>query len=129
LGRRQPIHSLERAIGRLRCGGVGHRGALGETAPLHLASRFLFCGLAPASPYLLFYDLCILTVAAAFLVRDGLSRGFLPGERTAIMLCWFALFLVKMPIGAVVCSVMAFLCIRRIIVSRKDPALFAVAVH
>ena len=80
-----------------------------------------------ASPYLLLYDLCILTVAAAFLVKDGLSRGFLPGERTAMMLCWPALFLVKMPIGAVVCSLIAFLCMRLIMTCGKHhPALFAV---
>jgi Glycosyltransferase family 87 len=97
--------------------------------PFSLRAASLSVGSVLASPYLLFYDLCILTVAAAFLVRDGLSRGFLPGERTVLLVCWPALFLVKMPIGAVVCSAIAVLCIRRIIIFRKDRTSFAVAVH
>jgi Glycosyltransferase family 87 len=94
--------------------------------PFTLRAASFSVGSLLASPYLLFYDLCILTVAAAFLVKDCLSRGFLPGERTGMMLCWPALFLVKMPIGAVVCLVIAFICMRRIMVLRKDPALFTV---
>ena len=69
-------------------------------------------------PYILFYDLCILTVAVAFLVRDGMSRGFLPGERTVILICFAALFFVQVPIGPVVCTVLFFLTVRRILAYR-----------
>jgi hypothetical protein len=71
------------------------------------------------SPYILFYDLCILSIAVAFLVRDGLARGFLPGERTAILICFAALFLVQVPIGPVVCVTLFFLAARRIVVYRR----------
>jgi arabinofuranan 3-O-arabinosyltransferase len=82
--------------------------------PYKMRAAALCVGSIMVSPYALFYDLCILSIAVAFLVKDGLSRGFLPGERILLLLCWSALFLVKMPIGAVICAVLAFLCIRRI---------------
>jgi hypothetical protein len=82
--------------------------------PFNLRAASLCIGSVIVSPYVLFYDLCILSFAVAFLVKEGLSRGFLPGERTVILLCWPALFFVKAPIGAVVSSVLAFLCSRRV---------------
>jgi hypothetical protein len=45
------------------------------------------------TPYALTYDFCILSIAVAFLVKDGLGRGFLRGERTLIILCWGGLSL------------------------------------
>jgi hypothetical protein len=87
--------------------------------PYSLRAAALCVGSVIVSPYALFYDLCILSIAVAFLVKEGLSRGFLPGERTAIVLCWAALFLMKTPIGAIVCSVLVFFCIRRIMEYRR----------
>jgi arabinofuranan 3-O-arabinosyltransferase len=81
----------------------------------NLRAAALCVGSIMVSPYVLYYDLCILSIAVAFLVKEGVSRGFLPGERTALLLCWPALFLVKTPIGAVVCAILVFLCSRRII--------------
>ena len=86
----------------------------------NLRAASLCVGSVIVSPYVLFYDLCILSFAVAFLVNAGLSRGFLPGERTAILLCWPALFFVKAPIGAVVSSVLASLCSRRVM---DEPAI------
>jgi hypothetical protein len=71
------------------------------------------------SPYILYYDLCILSIAVAFLIRDGLMRGFLPGERTVILICFAALFLVQVPIGPVVCAALFSLAARRIVPYRK----------
>jgi arabinofuranan 3-O-arabinosyltransferase len=88
--------------------------------PYNLRAAALCVGSLMVSPYVLFYDLCILSIAVAFLVKEGLSRGFLPGERTAILLCWAALFLMKTPVGAIVCSVLVFLCVRRIMACRRD---------
>ncbi len=88
--------------------------------PYNLRAAALCVGSVLVSPYVLFYDLCILSIAAAFLVKEGLSRGFLPGERTGILLCWAALFLMKTPIGAIVYSILAFLCVRRIMAYRRD---------
>jgi len=47
-----------------------------------------------ATPYALSYDYCILSMAVAFLVKDGLARGFLRGERTIFIVSWigFSLF-------------------------------------
>jgi hypothetical protein len=87
--------------------------------PFSLKAAVLCIGSAMISPYILFYDLCVLSIAVAFLVRDGLARGFLPGERTAILICFAALFLVQVPIGPVVCVTLFFLAARRIVVYRR----------
>ena len=67
------------------------------------------------------YDLCILSIPVAFLVKDGLSRGFLAGERTAILICLVAFLLwlaPMMPVGPVVYPVILFLIVRRIVAAR-----------
>jgi arabinofuranan 3-O-arabinosyltransferase len=87
--------------------------------PFSLKAAVLCIGSAMVPPYILFYDLCILTIAVAFLVRDGMSRGFLPGERTVILICFAALFLVQVPIGPVVCAALFFLAARRIAAYRR----------
>jgi hypothetical protein len=87
--------------------------------PFSLKAAVLCIGSAMVSPYILFYDLCILSIAVAFLIRDGMSRGFLPGERTAILICFAALFLVQVPIGPVVCAALFFLAARRIVAYRR----------
>jgi hypothetical protein len=91
-----------------------------KSLPYNLRAAALCVGSIMVSPYVLYYDLCILSIAVAFLVKEELSRGFLPGQRTALLLCWAALFLVKTPIGAVVCAVLGFLCVRRIMVYRRN---------
>jgi hypothetical protein len=87
--------------------------------PFSLKAAVLCIGSAMVPPYILFYDLCILTIAVAFLVRDGMSRGFLAGERTIILICFGALFLVQIPIGPVVCATVLFLAARRIVAYRR----------
>jgi hypothetical protein len=89
--------------------------------PFSLKAAVLCIGSAMVPPYILFYDLCILSIAVAFLVRDGMSRGFLPGERTVILICFAALFLVQVPIGPIVCGTLLFLAVRRI--RRFDQAI------
>ncbi len=87
--------------------------------PFSLKAAVLCIGSAMVPPYILFYDLCILTIGVAFLVRDGLVNGFLPGERTVILICFAALFLVQVPIGPVVCAALFFLTARRIVAYRR----------
>lgn len=41
-----------------------------------------------ATPYSLDYDMMVLAPAIAFLVADGVRRGFLPYEKTALALLW-----------------------------------------
>jgi len=82
--------------------------------PFSLKAAVLCIGSAMISPYILFYDLCILSIAVLFLVRDAMARGFLAGERTVILICFAALFLVQVPIGPVVCTALLTLAARRI---------------
>ena len=84
-----------------------------------LKAAVLCIGSVMAPPYILLYDLCILSVAVAFLVRDGISRGFLPGERTVLLSCFAGLFLVSVPIGPVICAALLLLTVRRIFAYRR----------
>jgi alpha-1,2-mannosyltransferase len=87
--------------------------------PISLKAVVLCIGSAMISPYILFYDLCILSIAVAFLVRDGVSRGFLPGERILMLISFVALFFVQVPIGPVICAALFFLAARRIVAYTK----------
>jgi hypothetical protein len=60
----------------------------------HSLKAALLCSAAPlATPFVHGHDLCILAIAAVFLVRDGLERGFLPGDRPAMLFSWIVMFL------------------------------------
>jgi arabinofuranan 3-O-arabinosyltransferase len=83
--------------------------------PYPLKAASLAVGSLLASPHAHGYDVCILTIGVAFLVKDALSRGFLPGERPVILLCWAALFLLTGPIPAIVCVALLILVARRAI--------------
>ena len=58
-------------------------------------------------------------MAVAFLVKDGMSRGFLPGERTGLLICYAGLFPVATPIAPMICAVLLFLIARRIVAWRR----------
>jgi hypothetical protein len=82
-------------------------------APHALKAAALSAGALLVTPYLISYDLVSAVVPAAFLVGDGLSRGFLPGERSVLALCFALLFLSVVPIGAVVLMALLGLAVRR----------------
>jgi hypothetical protein len=91
--------------------------------PHSLKAAILCIGALTVTPYVLRYDLCILSIPVAFLVKDGLSRGFLAGERTVILICLTAFLLwlaPMMPVGPVVYPVILFLIVRRIVAYRRD---------
>src|ERR1700730_3508515 len=90
--------------------------------PHSLKAAMLCIGALTVTPYVLRYDLCILSIPVAFLVKDGLSRGFLAGERTVILICIaaFLLWLALVPIGPVIYVVLLFLIARRIFAYRKQ---------
>ena len=67
------------------------------------------------SPYVLAYDLCIVSIAVAFLVQDGLARGFRAGERTIVLICLALLYCPLAPLGPIVCVVLLWLVVRRIV--------------
>ena len=110
---------MGRAPHRRRHRRAGSLGRLGQAIPFSLKAALLCVGSAMVPPYILFYDFCILTISVAFLVRDGWSRGFLSGERTVILICFAALFVVQVPIGPVICITLLFLTVRRIFAYRR----------
>jgi hypothetical protein len=74
------------------------------------------------TPYVQIYDLCILTIAIAFIVRDGISRGFLAGERIVIVVVLASLYLLLKPFGAIIGVLLLALVLRRIAAFRRpDP--------
>jgi arabinofuranan 3-O-arabinosyltransferase len=82
--------------------------------PYALKAAALAAGSLIVSPHVISYDLCILTISAAFFVKDGLARGFLRGERTTLLMCWIALYLFIIgPVPLLVCMVMLGLAVRR----------------
>jgi hypothetical protein len=66
-----------------------------------------------ASPHTHGYDVVVLTIAAAFLVKDGLAAGFLRGERTLLLLAWAGLFLLTGPVPAIVSVLLLGVVVRR----------------
>jgi Glycosyltransferase family 87 len=61
--------------------------------PHSLKAAALCSAAAMATPYVHGHDLCILAIAAAFLLKDSVERGFLPGDRLIMLFSWIVLFL------------------------------------
>jgi hypothetical protein len=81
--------------------------------PYSLKAAALAAGAVIATPHAHGYDVCVLSIAAAFLVKDGLCRGFLPYERTGTLVCWLGLFLLTGPGPAIICIILLVLVMRR----------------
>lgn len=81
------------------------------------------------TPYLLIYDLTVLTVALAFLVEDGISAGFLLREKPAlagIFLLPLLFVFVQVPLGPLASGALLALILRRVFqarAARSDPRL------
>jgi hypothetical protein len=88
--------------------------------PHALKAAALCIGSVTVSPYVLGYDFCVLSIAVAFLVRDGLSRGFLSGERATMFGCWVGLFILSGPIPLVINVILLGLVVRRAMVLCRD---------
>ena len=82
--------------------------------PYALKAAILVTASVAVTPYVLHYDLCVLSIAVAFLVSDGLARGFLPGDRILMLACFLGLFVIAEPIGPVICATLLCLAARRI---------------
>jgi hypothetical protein len=90
--------------------------------PYPLKASLLCVGAVTVTPYVLAYDLCILAIAIAFFVEDGMARGFLPGERSTLAICWAGLIPLQVaPIGAIICIALLLLIGRRIMALRLIP--------
>jgi hypothetical protein len=83
--------------------------------PGSLKAAAMAIGALAVTPYMLAYDLVTLTVPALFLIRDGLERGFPPGERLTLLGCFLAVFLMQsFPVGPVILAGMSVLVARRV---------------
>src|SRR5207244_2891766 len=92
-------------------------------ASYDLKAAALACGCLLATPYLLDYDLVTLALSIAFLVRHGLSRGFLSYEITLLSFCWITPLIARsaadatgVPIGLISMLVVYTLTLRRAVV-------------
>jgi hypothetical protein len=88
--------------------------------PHYLKAAALCIGSLTVTPYALGYDFCVLSIAIAFLVSDGLSRGFLPGERATMFGCWVGLFVLSGPVPLMICVTLFILVVRRTIGWRSN---------
>jgi arabinofuranan 3-O-arabinosyltransferase len=81
-----------------------------------LKAAALAAGTLLTTPYLFMYDMMVLAIAVAYLVRIGLSRGFLAYELSALV-CAFALIVVYIfsgvPVGLAATLIVAGLVLRR----------------
>jgi hypothetical protein len=131
--RLQSLYYLFSNLGAgLRLSGIGHLAIAASVIvavctvwsrplPHSLKAAALCTGSVMISPYVMAYDLCVLSVAVAFLVKDGLARGFLPGERWAVLLAFGGLFLIAVPIAPLICTILFALIARRIVWFPKPP--------
>lgn len=85
-------------------------------APFPMKAAILSVGAVICSPYAYMYDLMLLAIPAAYLLRDGRDRGFLPYEMAGLaaaclLLLSFPLF--KAPVGVAATWIIAGLIARR----------------
>jgi hypothetical protein len=77
------------------------------------AASLALCALL-ATPYLLAYDLVVLAVPAAFLLKEIRHSGVLPGERFALLAAWLILFGIRIPVGSFTCAILLGVIVRRV---------------
>jgi len=85
-------------------------------ASFEIKAAALAAGAMLATPYLYFYDLVVLAVPMAFLLRSGLQGGFLRGELTALGAAWLmalSFLAVTAPVGLAAMLVVAAVIVRR----------------
>jgi hypothetical protein len=92
-------------------------------APFAMKAAILSVGAVICAPYAYMYDLVLLAVPVAFLLRDGRDRGFLPGEMAGLaaaclLLLIFPLF--KAPVGVGATLLVASLIARRWFADRRS---------
>lgn len=94
-------------------------------ASYELKAAAFGCGVLLATPYLYLYDLVVLAVPLAFLIRLGRARGFRQHEFAGIGLaCLLVLIFpfVKAPVGFAAVLVVAALVARRALTAQFSPA-------
>ena len=88
--------------------------------PFELKAAALATGALLVTPYLFLYDLVVLAVSMAFVIRAGRSTGLLRGEMLVIGFASFLILifpLVSAPVGLAAIFLVAFLIVRRVLQS------------
>ena len=93
VGRHQSAHRVGHTVGRRWRVTAVVCWVWARPLPHSLKAAALCSAAAMATPFVHGHDLCILAIAAAFLVKDGLARGFLPGDRLIMLFSWIVIFL------------------------------------
>lgn len=93
---------------------------LTRAARPHLRNAAVCAAAVLSTPYVLDYDLVLLGLGAAFLVADGLARGFLPWEKSLLALIWVAPLIARplaqatfLPLGQASIAILLALAVRR----------------
>ncbi len=94
-------------------------------APYALKAASLALGALIATPYLLAYDLVVLAVPAAFLLREMRRSGVLPGERFALLAAWLLLFGIVIPVGIFTYAILFGVIVRRVFFAAERSAVEA----
>jgi hypothetical protein len=82
-----------------------------------------------ATPYVYLYDLTVLGVAVAFLLRCALTAGFIPGEVPGLAVIMGLLLIMpflSMPVGLLIAGVLAVLIVRRSLLHKPRLGLSSV---
>jgi len=90
--------------------------------PFELKAAALAVGTLFITPYVFVYDLTILALSTAFLIRMGLRTGFWPGESAALIAAAACILLfpfVEIPTGLLAMLVTAALIVRRVFVGER----------
>ena len=103
-------------------------------APYPLKASGLCLAAILATPYTLDYDMMVLAPAIAFLVADGMARGFGPWEKTALAALWLVPLVARtvpqatlIPLGVPAMLAMFVLILRRAELALALPPAFSVA--
>ena len=93
---------------------------LGRAGRPNLRNAAVCAAAMLSTPYVLDYDLVVLGLGAAFLVADGLERGFLPWEKSLLALVWISPLVARtlaeaasLPLGQLGIVVLLALAVRR----------------
>jgi Glycosyltransferase family 87 len=107
---------------------------LSRAARPNLRNAAVCAAVLLSTPYVLDYDLVVLGLGAAFLVADGLERGFLPWDKSLLALVWLAPLAARplaeatlLPLGQASLVILLALAARRSLNAGRQPVPIAAA--
>ncbi len=96
-----------------------------------LKAAALAAAVPMATPYVYLYDLSVLGVSAAFLVRIALASGFIAGEvigLAAIAALLLVMPFFNVPVGLITSAILGLLILRRVVLNRATSGLLVPSV-